>query len=440
MFEHVSGSDLAHSGTPDKTRPEAPAGFGRPEILTLVGCYTPGFKAGGPIRSIENLVAVLGGEFRFRIVTLDRDLGDASPFPGITPNRWLPVGWAEVMYQRTGPPGFLHMCATLASVDRNAVLYLNSFFARRFSMLPALMHWAGLCRASGLVIAPRGEFSLGALRFKRRRKLFYIRICRWLGVFRHVTWHASSALETEDIRRQFPAAVQIDVAGVLSVAAQDQSSHGSVVFTASDLASASPLDRSRRQVKIPGRLRVVFVGRCSRMKNLAGALRLLAGVSGDIEFNIYGPLEDARYWAECRDLIDTLPPNIRVRYDGEIEHAKVWQVFAQHDLFLFPTLGENYGHVISEALAVGCPVLISDRTMWRGLEAEGVGWDIPLDDEDRFRSVLQQCVDAGDEWLGAASRRAMDYATRRLHDPATIEENRKLFQHALGRLGQGSLV
>jgi hypothetical protein len=45
---------------------------------------------------------------------------------------------------------------------------------------------------------------------------------------------------------------------------------------------------------------------------------------------------------------------------------------AEYDLFLFPTLGENYGHVISEALASGCPVVISDQTPWRNLEAEGI--------------------------------------------------------------------
>jgi hypothetical protein len=49
-------------------------------VLVLVGTYLPGYKAGGPLRSIANLVATLGLEFHFRIVTLDRDLGDKLPF------------------------------------------------------------------------------------------------------------------------------------------------------------------------------------------------------------------------------------------------------------------------------------------------------------------------------------------------------------------------
>jgi hypothetical protein len=111
------------------------------DILTLLGTYLPGYKAGGPVRSIENLVAALGKEFHFRIVTLDRDLGETLPFPGIVANRWVRVGHADVMYTRPGLRGFLDMCVLLRSVDRHTVLYINSFFARRFSILAAIMHW-----------------------------------------------------------------------------------------------------------------------------------------------------------------------------------------------------------------------------------------------------------------------------------------------------------
>jgi glycosyltransferase involved in cell wall biosynthesis len=157
---------------------------------------------------------------------------------------------------------------------------------------------------------------------------------------------------------------------------------------------------------------------------------MLRGLSGEVSFDLYGPAEDAAYWDECQRLIAALPPNIRVRYKGELEHERVGQVFAEHDLFLFPTLGENYGHVIGEALAWGCPVLISDQTPWRNLEAEGVGWDIPLNETERFRSVLQKCVNADDECQAALSKRAINFAIKRATDPETINANRRLFQRA----------
>ena len=403
-------------------------------ILTLLGTYLPGYKAGGPIRSIENLVAALGKEFHFRIVTLDRDLGEKLPFPGIIASRWVQVGHADVMYLRPGCRGFLCMCALLRSVDRNTILYLNSFYSRRFSMLAVLMRWLKLCRPRCVVLAPRGELSSGAMQFKRRRKLLYIKISRWLGLHRGFIWHASSGFEAADIRRQFPLAKYADVEGIVpGLDASAGKKWPSEVAVASDVADTpSPGHRIRRS-KRPGQLRTLFISRCTRKKNLAGALRMLERVSGDVSFDIYGPAEDAEYLRECLGLIAALPANIRAWYWGEIEHEKIGQVFAEHELFLFPTLSENYGHVICEALASGCPVLISDQTPWRNLEAEGVGWDIPLGETERFRSVLQQCVDCDHEWYAALSMRAMDYAAKRASHPEIIDANRRLFQRAFAR-------
>ena len=142
-------------------------------------------------------------------------------------------------------------------------------------------------------------------------------------------------------------------------------------------------------------------------------------------------MEDAEYWRECQSIIAGLPVNVRVRNNGEIEHKEIGRVFAEHDLLLLPTLGENFGHVIGEALASGCPVLISDQTPWRNLESEGVGWDIPLAETERFQSVLQQCVNGDGEWYAALSSRAQSYAAKHASDPVAIEANRKLFSLAL---------
>ena len=50
--------------------------FTKTTILSSVGYYLPGYKAGGPIRTLANMVDRLGDEFQFKIVTLDRDFGD----------------------------------------------------------------------------------------------------------------------------------------------------------------------------------------------------------------------------------------------------------------------------------------------------------------------------------------------------------------------------
>lgn len=406
------------------------------QIVTLISWYLPGYKAGGPIRSIANLVARLGRDFHFRIVTSDRDLGDSSTYPGVPTGCWLPVGEAEVMYLPSGWRGDLKLARMLLSQDSKSVLYLNGFFARR-SILALLMNRLGLLQTRHLLVAPQGEFSPGALGIKPHRKSLYIAMTSRLGFCRRVIWQASTKREAEDIRACFPNTRPVSFADLSPDSSQsDIRAAGSVTIIAKDIEAVpittnilKPDDGIIRK-KQCGKLRLVFVSRISPMKNLLTALNILKCVAGDVSFNIYGPAEDLEYWEKCKNAIQKLPANIQVRYMGMVEQARVHEVFADHDLFILPTLGENYGHVICESLIAGCPVLISDQTPWRNLSEIGVGWDIPLDEPERFREVLQQCVVADGEHYTDIVIRAREYGKKILCDPTIAEDYRRMFQYA----------
>lgn len=102
------------------------------------------------------------------------------------------------------------------------------------------------------------------------------------------------------------------------------------------------------------------------------------------------------------------------------------------DLFFLPTLGENFGHVILEALTARCPVLISDRTPWRNLKAAGIGWEIPIESTDLFRSAIESCAKMDAEALEQMRDRAGAYARDYLMEDDAIYQNRILFQATLG--------
>ena len=103
-------------------------------------------------------------------------------------------------------------------------------------------------------------------------------------------------------------------------------------------------------------------------------------------------------------------------------------MLSQYDLFLLPTRGENYGHVIAEALAAGCPVAVSDRTPWGKIEEEGAGWVVPLDDERRWKSVIQEVVDAGEDELHARRTAAKRLAHAQISSQRDVEGYRRLFR------------
>ena len=58
-------------------------------ILIFIDWYIPAFKAGGPIRSVFNIVTQLSDVFEFYIITGDRDLGDLIPYPDLKLNECI---------------------------------------------------------------------------------------------------------------------------------------------------------------------------------------------------------------------------------------------------------------------------------------------------------------------------------------------------------------
>jgi glycosyltransferase involved in cell wall biosynthesis len=136
------------------------------------------------------------------------------------------------------------------------------------------------------------------------------------------------------------------------------------------------------------------------MKNLDFVLARLAEVDERVTLNLYGPIEDADYWARCEAMIRKLPANVSVRQHGPVSQQRVFEELAANDLLFLPSRGENFGHAIFESLAAGTPVLISDRTPWRNLAAQNAGWDIALEEPQRFTAVLREAAGLpADAWL-----------------------------------------
>jgi glycosyltransferase involved in cell wall biosynthesis len=404
----------------------------RPRVLVLVGYYLPGQRGGGPTRSIVNLVEALGDEFDFRIVAFDHDLGVDSRFADVEPGRWVAVGKAHVWYLASGFSGVLGMIEVLRRTPAD-VVYLNSFFAPLFSILPVAMATLTRYGSPPLIVAPRGELSEGALQFKAFKKGAFLELIRMVGLYRRdrIVFQSSNAAEAEDIRRELTRHVKTLIAKPLSHSSAAKPRPIPRIVTAQDLASAEPVSTDSPKSKRKGSLRVAWISRIVRKKNLDGALRCVRSLLGDIHLTIHGPDEDRDYWAECRQLIEALPANVRATYGGILKHEDVVPALEAQDVLLFPTHGENYGHVILEALTAGCPVIISDQTPWRGLASLGVGWDLPLDEPGAMVAALQRCVEMDGPTFEAFSKRVRSYAASIREDQVPIEQHRQLFRSAL---------
>jgi glycosyltransferase involved in cell wall biosynthesis len=383
------------------------------KVLVFIAYYLPGHRSGGPVRTVASFVEHLGEEFDIYIVTRDHDMGDTKPYEGISVNQWNTVGNAQVFYA-SNKTLTLHGITRLLCDTPYDVLYLNSFFAFEFTALPLFARRISLAPKTPCVIAPRGEFSAGAISIKGWKKRPYMALANVLNLYSDLQWQASSLFEANDIKREMRnITVQVCVAPDLPAA---------IPFSDSKVAQLNPSQRSS--------LQIVFLSRISPKKNLDFLLRVLKRVQEPINLFIYGPVEDQDYWHKCLTLIQQIPSNICVEYRGEVAHTEVQETFAHYDVFAFPTRGENFGHVILESLAAGTPVLVSDQTPWQADE-QGSLQVLGLE-EDNWAEAIIDWSKLTDKSHKIKREAAVNYARTYIASEVPISQNRTLFLDAIG--------
>lgn len=396
-------------------KPVLHSGMMRPVVAISVGYYTPAVRAGGPVRSISNIVERLGDEFDFRIITPNYDVGDYAPLEGTDTTQWSPVGKALVRYLplrmvRSGAVG-----RTIHEVKPDAV-YFNSVFNPAFTIRPLVTMQATrrTQRHPSILVAPRGELGIGALRLKAAKKRVFLAASRVAKLYSGVTWHATSQEERSDVRRVF--------------------GHDTRIWVAPNLGTQAFLRARRtvRQAKEPGSLRLVFASRIMRKKNLHHLITALQRVRGRVVLTVYGAIEDPGYWRKCSQLAAELPSSIRVTHEGNVDGNDVPEALDQHDVFALPTLSENYGHAIIEALARGLPCIISNTTPWQDLDSRGVGNVVPVDDGTALAEAIQRFVDMDERTFSVMSASARSYGRERILDDDAVAATRSMLAACVG--------
>jgi glycosyltransferase involved in cell wall biosynthesis len=382
----------------------------KPIILAFVGNYLPGYKAGGILRITVNTVDHLCDEFEFMIITRDRDLGDDKPYADIKLNQWQQVGNATVYYLSPQQSTIKGINKLIAGTPHH-LMYLNSFFDP-FTIKALVNRRLYRVPFRPVIVAPWGEFGWASLKQKYLKKFVFIHMARLLGLYNNVTWRASSEYEAQDIQK----VMKIDPDAIHIV--------GDLPMK--NIPDAFPNAPFSAPPDAEG-LKIIFLSRISREKNLDYALRVLNKVKTKVVFDIYGPAENAVYWKECQTLISQLPANVQANYRGIVNSNEVVHVFSHYDLFLLPTGGEAYGHVIAECLISGTPVLISTETPWRNLQNDGLGWDVDLAHCDSFAEIIEKyALLSRDDRLKIRTI-VKAKIMERLLDPTVLEANRKLF-------------
>jgi glycosyltransferase involved in cell wall biosynthesis len=247
--------------------------------------------------------------------------------------------------------------ALRAAADSEDIVHNHSLW----SMANVAAGWAVPGRRARLVTSPRGTLSSWAMQHSRGvKRLLWPLQARALT--RADMLHATSESEYEEIRAMGLRAPVVIVANGIDVPAPNRAEREPTLLFLSRIHPKKGIDR--------------LLGAWQILQDRHPTWRLVVAGRGD-----------PAHVAEAEGLAASLALD-RVSFPGPLFGADKAAAYASARLFVLPTHSENFGMVVAEALAAGCPAVVSRGAPWSELPARGAGWWI-----DAEVPSLANCLD-----------------------------------------------
>ena len=348
------------------------------DVVHVIAGLDP--RNGGPSYSVPRLAAALtAGGIRQSILAVASDAAASHADTFLYPQNWAQVPVLSGLRASSALKAALYQRAT-GSTD---LVHVHGLW-----LMPNVYAGRAAKRAGKpLIVSPRGMVAPAALAFSPRKKTAFWRLLQGRAYAKAALWHATSQEEAADIRR---FGVHAPIA---------------VIPNGIDL----PAGVATHVEAAPQRT-LLFLSRLHPKKNAAGLLeawRRTAPDRPEWQLVIAGPDEDGhRANLEAQVARDTIP---RVQFTGPLYGADKDALISRADLFVLPTLSENFGIAVAELLAAGVPAIVTKGAPWQGLETHRAGWWIdhgadPLEAALRTATALtpreRQAMGArGRDWM-----------------------------------------
>ena len=118
--------------------------------------------------------------------------------------------------------------------------------------------------------------------------------------------------------------------------------------------------RNKHRIK-SGFQKIIFLGRITPVKNLEKLIQefyILA--NPNVILVLAGPIDDHKYFNKLKLLIGSLDIQDRVVWTGPLFGADKACLLHDGDIFVLPSINENFGIAAAEAMTVGVPVIATE--------------------------------------------------------------------------------
>jgi glycosyltransferase involved in cell wall biosynthesis len=329
-------------------------------VLHVVPTYLPAVRYGGPIYAVHTLCRALanrGHDIHVYTTSVDGpgtsnvSLTDAVSIDGVTV-RYFPCGLGRRHYRS---PKMGQALAT--NVTEFDALHLHSVF-----LWPTLAAARAAQRANvPYVLAPHGML-VGDLiaRKSRLAKTTWIRLFERANIAGAAAVHVMSELEkTEFARLGIPARRVV------------------VIPIGIELPK---LTRVSSNYAVAGSTYVLSLGRINWKKGLDRLVQAMTYVP-DTKLVIAGNDEE-NYRPHLETMARELGVAERVHFVGAVHGDEKWDLIRGAAIFALPSYSENFGIAALEAMACGCPVVVTPEVGLAGvIGAAGAG--IAVDGEPK---------------------------------------------------------
>lgn len=177
-------------------------------------------------------------------------------------------------------------------------------------------------------------------------------------------------------------------------------------------------DAPRREPAADGALKLLYIGRIHPLKGLDLLFSALAELDKGVCWRLAIVGRDEKGTADALKLqAQALGLDLsRIEFAGETSEAEKRRRLAAADLFVLPTRSENFGLVVSEALAAGVPVVTTKAAPWPGLAENRCGWWTDVS-AAALCAALESALSLPRQELRAMGERGRDWMRR---DFATV--------------------
>ena len=265
---------------------------------------------------------------------------------------------------------FSFLFGIFSDIKKSDIVYIQYLF--HYTVLFSLLF--SVLLGKKIILCPRGSFSSFTLSNKRSwlKRL-------WLFLFisplkNKIIWQASSYLEKEDILSYFPKAdVKIisDGIDVDSFSKYNKIDNKELLkkYTNKDFKNVSDV--------------VFSMGRLHKIKRfdiLINAFELYLDENKNAKLLIAGADDGVRNALENQ--IKELKLEDSVFMIGLVNFSQKKELLSNCSFFSLSSDFESFGIVVSEALACGVPVVVSDKTSWKNIERNNCGIFVKNQKED----------------------------------------------------------